>query len=152
MNSADEPVLQVAAKGILVNRDGKILILREAGESYAEGTNAGKYHAAAGGRINPSESYADGLKREVAEETGITEFTPLYPVFVGEWWPVIKGVPRHIVAIFTVCETRATKVRLSEEHDDFRWILPEECDQYDILDAELEAIAAYVKRKNAKLR
>lgn len=150
MNKPSEPILQVAAKAILVNPEGKILILREAGESYAEGTNAGKYHGAAGGRINPSESYEEGLRREVEEETGITDFTPLYPVFVGEWWPVIKGGQRHIVAIFTVCKTEITKVRLSEEHDDYKWILPEEMDQYDVLPAERDAIAAYVKWVAAK--
>ena len=144
--STEEVVLQVAAKAILVNPEGKVLIMREADESYAEGTNAGKYHAAAGGRINPSETYAEGLKREVAEETGITDFEPLYPVHVGEWWPVIKGQKRHIVAIFTVCKTRTSEVRLSEEHDDFRWISPDETGQYDILPAERDAIAAYAKR------
>lgn len=142
--STTAPILQVATKAILVNPDGKILIMREAGESYAEGTNAGKYHAAAGGRINPNESYAEGLRREVEEETGITEFTSLYPIFVGEWWPVIKGEQRHIVAIFTVCKTNVSEVRLSEEHDD--WILPEENEKYDILPAEHDAIAAYVKQ------
>jgi len=145
--STEEPILQVAAKAILVNPDGKVLIMREADESYAEGTNAGKYHAAAGGRINPSETYAEGLKREVAEETGITDFEPLYPVHVGEWWPVIKGQKRHIVAIFTVCKVASSEIRLSEEHDDYRWISPEESDDYDILPAERDAIAAFAKRQ-----
>lgn len=145
MSDTDEPMLQVAAKAILVNPEGKILILREAGETYAEGTNPGKYHGAVGGRINPSETYAEGLKREVAEETGITDFEPLYPVHVDEWWPVIKGQTRHIIAIFTVCKVTSSEVRLSEEHDEYHWISPEEIDKYDIYPTNRDALAAYLK-------
>jgi 8-oxo-dGTP pyrophosphatase MutT (NUDIX family) len=147
MAQHNEPVLQVAAKAILVNPKGKILILREAGETYEEGTNAGKYHAAAGGRIHPDETYLDGLRREVAEETGIRDLSPLYPIYVGEWWPVIKGSKHHIVAIFTICKTNDSKVRLSNEHDKFHWIFPEECRNFDILPAELDAVNAYLNHQ-----
>lgn len=145
MSQPDEPILQVAAKAILVNPEGKILIMREAGDSYAEGTNAGRYHGAAGGRINPRETYAKGLSREVAEETGIADFTPLYPIYVGEWWPIIKGKTHHIVAVYTVCKTKDSKVTLSAEHDKFHWILPEEVGNYDLLEAERKAVKAYVR-------
>ncbi len=144
----DEPMLQVAAKAILVTPSGKILIMREAGESYAEGTNEGKYHAAAGGRINPSETFAEGLQREVAEETGISEFEALYPVYVGEWWPEIKGSKRHIVSVFMLCTTKQSKIILSEEHDDHKWISPDEADEYDLLESDREAIKAYLKLRS----
>lgn len=124
MSKSDEPILQVAAKAILVNPEGKILILREA-KTYEEGTNIGRYHSP-GGRINPSESYEEGLRREVEEETGITDIEMLYPVYVGDWWPVIKGVPHHIVGTFTACRTKTSKVHLSSEHDDYKWIEPNE--------------------------
>ncbi|HSW80697.1 MAG TPA: NUDIX domain-containing protein [Candidatus Saccharimonadales bacterium] len=140
----DTPIMQVAAKAILVNQDGKILILREA-STYDEGTNAGKYHGSVGGRINPTESYSEGLKREVEEEAGITDFEPLYPVYVGEWSPVIKGSKKHIFGIFTVCRTKSTKVKLSDEHDEYKWISLDEVDKYDILDGDRAAIEAYVK-------
>src|SRR5574337_985895 len=93
-------ILRVAAKAVIVNSAGKILIVREA-STYKEGTGAGRYHMP-GGRLEEGENYAEGLRREVAEETGL-EVEPLYPIFVGEWQPVINGVPNHIVAIFTVC-------------------------------------------------
>src|SRR6266700_2717665 len=132
MNDTTEPVLQVAAKAILVNPEGKILILREA-KTYEQGTNIGRYHGP-GGRINPRESYEEGLRREVEEETGITDIEPLYPLFIGDWRPVIKGIEHHIVGIFTLCRTKTSEVRLSLEHDDYQWIDPAERTKYDIMD------------------
>ncbi|HEY8999473.1 MAG TPA: NUDIX hydrolase [Candidatus Saccharimonadales bacterium] len=139
-----EPVLRVAAKAILVNGEGDILMLREA-KTYDEGTNTGRYHAP-GGRMEPNESYTDALKREVKEETGITDVAIGEPVYVGEWWPVIKGVPHHIVAIFSVCRTKVRDVVLSNEHDAFAWVGPKDIANYDIMAPEPEAIAAYLDR------
>ncbi len=144
MSDKKVPMLQVAAKAIIVNPEGKVLIMREAGESYEEGTNAGLYHGAAGGRINPEEAFPDALKREVEEETGITDFEPLYPVHVGEWWPVIKEVKRHIVAIFVVCKTSIQDVQLSDEHDEYHWVTIEELDNFNLLAPDRAAIHAYI--------
>jgi 8-oxo-dGTP diphosphatase len=147
MNKPTEPILQVAAKALLVNSKGKILILREA-KTYVEGTNIGRYHGP-GGRIKPSESYEEGLRREVEEETGITDIEPLYPIYVGDWRPVIKDVSHHIVGIFTLCKTKTSEVRLSSEHDDYRWIDPKDASKYDIMNPEAEVIAAYLSRRTA---
>lgn len=141
-----EPVLRVAAKALLVNADGKILLLREA-NTYVEGTNIGRY-GLPGGRINPNESYRDGLRREVEEETGIADFEIGEPLFVGEWSPVIKGVLHHIVAIFTLCPTSAKQIRLSDEHDAYVWVEPEKVSDYDVMGPEPEVIAAYLRRRN----
>ncbi len=69
------------------------------------------------------------LAREVAEETGL-KVKPIKPLYVGEWWPDIKGVSNHIVAIFVLCEAESNKVRLSEEHDHFEWIEPHDYRKY----------------------
>lgn len=142
-----EPILRVAAKAVLVNDDGKILLLREA-KTYDEGSGTGQYHIP-GGRLNPGESYVDALKREVCEETGIEDFTIGQPLFVGEWHPTIKGVPHHIIAIFTVCYTKTSKVKLSHEHDDFQWIDPGKPLAFDVMGPEPEVLAAYQKLATA---
>ena len=110
--------LRVAAKAVIMNDKNQILILRE--DSHDESTQAGLY-GLPGGRINTDESFFDGLKREVLEETGL-KVEAIKPVFVGEWWPTIKGVKTHIVAVFILCRTKSTTVKLSEEHDDFVWL------------------------------
>ncbi|HEX9153244.1 MAG TPA: NUDIX hydrolase, partial [Candidatus Saccharimonadales bacterium] len=89
MNNSDM-VLRVAAKGLIVNEEGKVLIVREA-VTYGDGTQIGRY-GLPGGRIDIGEMYLEGLKRECMEEVGL-EVEPLYPLFVGEWHPNIKGTP-----------------------------------------------------------
>lgn len=128
--------LRVAAKAVILNEEGKVLLLREA-STYEEGTNLGRYQIP-GGRLNPGESYEDGLKREAKEETGL-EVEPLYPIFVGEWRPVIKGVPTQIIAIFTVCQAKSGDIVLSEEHDAYEWANPQDV-QVDVVDPEPEVL------------
>jgi len=111
-------VLRVAAKGVIVRDDGKVLVLREAG--YDEGTNDGKW-GLPGGRLNSGESYIEGLNREIMEETGL-EVIPGKPVYIGEWRPTIKGLPHQIIAIFTQCTYISGEVHLSEEHDSYKWV------------------------------
>jgi 8-oxo-dGTP diphosphatase len=110
--------LRVAAKAAIIYKN-KVLILREA-NTYKDGTNIGKY-GLVGGRINPEESFFDALERETKEETGLKVET-IKPVYVGEWWPNIKGQKNHIVAVFVLCESKTDKVVLSEEHDSYEWV------------------------------
>jgi len=133
-------VLQVAAKGVVVNDKGQVLILREA-KTYDEGTGKGRYHLP-GGRLNEGESYIDGLHREIKEETGL-EIEPGQPVYVGEWRPIVKGIPRQIIGIFTFCKPKTTSVRLSEEHDKSVWISPADHHDYDLMDPDGDVIDTY---------
>src|SRR5258708_37932089 len=101
-----------------------------------------------GGRLDVGESYNDGLKREALEETGL-QIEPLHPVFVGEWYPVIKGMPHQIIAIFTVCLAKNLDVVLSDEHDDFKWIDAKDRAKYDLMDPDWEVIDAYKNYGNS---
>lgn len=134
---------RIACKA-LIRHEGKILILREAA-TYEEGTNIGKYHLP-GGRIEPGEYHMDGLLREVQEETGL-QVTVGKPVFVGEWHPVIKGEQNQIIAIFFLCSATSSDVTLSEEHDDYQWITPENYRNFSLMPPEGEVIEAYLADK-----
>lgn len=140
----DDLVSQIAAKAVVVNKDGNILILREAA-TYADGTNTGKYHMP-GGRLEKGETYWEGLAREIMEETGL-KADPLYPLHIDEWRPVIRGVPHHIIAVFTLCKLKGSgKVKVSSEHDEALWIDPKRYKEYALLPAELKAVEAYIAR------
>jgi len=136
---------RIATKAVIENPEGKVLVLREA-HTYKEGTHHGHYHLP-GGRIEVGEPFLDGLMRELREETGLDEVHVEGPVFVGEWFPVIQGVPNQIVAIFFACTTRQTKVRLSDEHDAFAWISAQEMADYNLLPPYSEVILAWSKRR-----
>lgn len=136
-----QPALRVAAKAVIVNKKGELLLVREA-VTYKEGTNIGRYHFP-GGRLELGEVFLDGLRREVHEEVGL-KIEPLYPLFIGEWWPVIKDVPHHIIAIFMVCRAKTLAVKLSDEHDHFVWLSPQAYKKYDIMPPDDEVIEAWL--------
>ena len=137
--------LRVAAKAVIINEEGKVLLVREA-NSYADGTNVGKYQIP-GGRLDVGESYEEGLKREAKEETGL-EVEPMYPVYVGEWRPVIRGEQYQIIAVFTVCKAKSLDIKLSDEHDDFMWVNPANLPENIVItNPDPEVLAAYDKLK-----
>lgn len=136
----DNTVVQnVAMKAVIVN-DDKLLLLRESAE-HDTNTKAGKYQFP-GGRIDPGEPFADGLRREVREETGM-EIEIAEPLYVGEWFPAIKGVPHHIVAVFLICKPTTTEVVIGEEHDAYKWVNPEIVQKIDIMMPDSEVVDRY---------
>lgn len=144
MADTNTPITQrIAMKALIVNDEGQVLILREA-TTYDEGTNTGRYHLP-GGRLNPGEPYLDGLNREVMEETGLTVSVER-PLYVGEWFPVIKGVSNQIVAVFFVCKATGGEVRLSDEHDNFEWINPQDVEKFDFMPPDDDVIRTYARQ------
>lgn len=146
----DDIKQRVACKAV-IGKDGKVLVLREA-STYEEGTNLGRWHCP-GGRINPGEPFLDGLQREVREETGL-EIIVQEPIYVGEWFPTIKGQKNQIVAIFFACVPASISddVSLSEEHDAYRWITAEEAAELDLMGPEPDLITQYFSRVSHLLK
>lgn len=133
-------IQRIATKAIIINAEGKILVLREAA-TYGDGTQRGRYHAP-GGRVEIGESIEDALMREVSEETGM-KVTIGMPFRVGEWRPVIKGVPNQIFGIFFICKPESTDISLGTEHDHYEWVGASELENIDIMEAEDGIIKAY---------
>jgi ADP-ribose pyrophosphatase YjhB (NUDIX family) len=137
----------IAAKGVLVHA-GKVLFLRESG-SYVEGTNVGKYDVS-GGRLNPDETWVDGLRREVAEETGFTVDTAV-PFFVRDW-RVNRPVERwHIHAVFFAVPVMSPEVILSTDHDHYVWLDPRTAQAHIPLMAGYDAMLGALVERNPGL-
>jgi hypothetical protein len=96
------------SKIMLYNQD-RVLLLRK--------TN-GKWHLP-GGHVKNNETPAEGLERELKEETGIKNLKYKLGKRIGNLY-LYKG------------ETDMCNVRLSNEHIDFKWILPSEVSKYDL--------------------
>ena len=69
-----------------------------------------------GGRLNTDEDPKKGIKREVREESGL-EVEIISPV--DTWHGALRG--KMCVSIDFVCQWREGEVRLSGEHNDYKW-------------------------------
>ncbi|HVX00394.1 MAG TPA: NUDIX hydrolase [Candidatus Babeliaceae bacterium] len=91
------------------------------------------------------EHYFDGLKREIYEETGL-DVTIGDPVFIGEWFSVIKGFQIKLLGFFFPCKATITTITLSSEHDHYVWINPNSLHCYSLTESDRQAIEKWQKR------
>ncbi len=137
-----EPKLFVATKAFIVH-NGKVLILRES-TKYQSGANIGKFDVV-GGRVEPGQRFDESLAREIKEETGLNVKIGK-PFFVNEWRPVVKGEQWQIVGTFFECVADSDNVKLSNDHDDHKWIDPKEYKNHPLIENLQPAFEAYLKK------
>ncbi|KPU45858.1 putative 8-oxo-dGTP diphosphatase YtkD [Oxobacter pfennigii] len=70
-----------------------------------------------GGRMEFGETAEETLNREVQEETGLS----VTPMRILDTWNIIND-KYQITGIIYLCKTKNNKVRLSEEHDKYKWV------------------------------
>jgi 8-oxo-dGTP diphosphatase len=140
--------LFVAVKA-LIERDGKVLVLRESAE-HPTNTHAGEYDLP-GGRIEPGEHLEDALLREVKEETGL-DIEIGAPFFADESLPrpVVHGKELQVIKIFFFCKLSADayEVTLSDENDEFAWIDPREYKKAGLIENLYPVFETYLKTGN----
>ncbi len=108
---------------LLQNSEGKHLLLRRASESKI---NPSRWEPP-GGKIDPGERLDDALQREAFEEAGLL-------VVVDQ---LLGAVQFELSTINVACLIMGGRVvsgdvRLSSEHDAFRWFSQEEIRQIDL--------------------
>ena len=77
-----------------------------------------------GGKIDVGESYAEGAAREIAEEAGL-KITPLQLDLVYSVTNK-RGDDTSIVRLFYTALIDDDQIRLSQEHEEYAWLSPEE--------------------------
>lgn len=71
-----------------------------------------------GGRLNVSEKWDEGVRREIREETGIADVEILSIMMLDNW--IYDGVPMY--GVFLLCRTKESAVTLSADHVEYRWV------------------------------
>jgi len=130
-----------AMKAIIL-KNGKVLIMkRSMKEDHAQ-----VLWDIPGGKIDFGEDPIDCLNREVMEESGIKiEIIKLLRV-----WSFLKDSKTQIIGITMLCKYKSGEVKISEEHTEFKWIKPEEIDNYDALDGVKEDVLLVSTESAAK--
>jgi 8-oxo-dGTP diphosphatase len=106
---------QLAVSGAIF-RDGKVLLVRRA-RSPGKGL-----YSLPGGRVEFGESLHAALHREVDEETGLK----IEILGLAGWREVLPtaGGGHYLIMSFAA-RWIANEPALNEEHDDFKWLVPE---------------------------
>ena len=75
----NEDLFQLGIKALIVNSEGHILLLK-VNKEMLKGFSGDPYWDIPGGRIHRGSTIEETLKREVKEETGITNITNTTPL------------------------------------------------------------------------
>jgi len=99
------------------------------------------------GRIAQHEDLETGLRREVMEEVGITDLN------VGQvirTWHIYRGpvsVENDLIGVTFHCTTNTQTARISDEHEQYKWVTIEEALQLVKSEGILEDLKRFVNTK-----
>lgn len=102
----ETPRHSVSVAGIVVNDEGKVLVIRRRDNGHWEPP---------GGVLEMSETFEEGARREILEETGIA-------VRVERLTGVYKNMKRGIVALVFRCVPLDEPSRATDEASEVRWM------------------------------
>ena len=111
--------LQVGVKAVLVNKEGKALLLKRSSEKY--GKTQGSLDIV-GGRIDSGSTLLENLKREIREETGL-EMTGTPRLIAAQ---DILLPERHVVRLTYVGRIDGEPELDTSENVEYRWCTHEE--------------------------
>jgi len=131
----DDKRIILALKAIIYNDDGKILTIRR---SKTAGRRALTWDLP-GGNLEFGEKLEDSILREIREETSIeVEKLLILNTSVG-----FDSADAFRVTIGYTAKAKTKSVVLSYEHDDFKWVTPEEFTQLDIYEPHRKLIEQF---------
>ncbi len=107
---SDTPKHSVSVAGIVVRDDGRILAVQRRDNAHWEPP---------GGVLELGETFEDGVRREVAEETGVT-------VDVERLTGAYKNLTRGVVALVFRCHPVRRTPTATDEAQRVRWLTPDE--------------------------
>lgn len=104
---------KIIVKCIIYNkRLNRLLLVQRAAD---DDTGPGSWENA-GGNIEAGETPEDAVRREIREETGLTDISIRRIAYVS----ILEGEPPYLLIVY-LCGTDAEKVELSFEHNAYVW-------------------------------
>lgn len=128
----------IVVKAILFNSDGQILLIRR---SKTAPRRALEWDFPGGFVDDEDESYKHATLREVAEETGLEVASPgLHLAFTESKIGLEPGEKKDVSWLYMNGKVESTEVKLSYEHDDYKWVSIEEALKLIKYDTQLRAL------------
>lgn len=133
-----EDLFFLGQKAIIRNKDGNILLLkRSPKKQHTSQTNRWELP---GGRIQKGEDLEQAFRREIEEETGITNITNItkFETFVRDIRLPYGSISVGLIIFVFLCDVEnTTDISLSNEHTEYEWYTPDKVyeilkDKYDL--------------------
>jgi 8-oxo-dGTP diphosphatase len=124
----------VSVAGIVVNHEGRVLVIRRRDNNHWEPP---------GGVLELDETFEEGVRREVHEETGIW-------VTVERLTGVYKNMTRGIVALVFRCAPQTNGVTTTEESREVLWMSLDEVRKVMIPSYSVRVIDAFGDHVNVR--
>ena len=109
----------IVTKSIILNRKLNKFLLLKREKQDSIGANTWEN---AGGNVECGEELEEAMKREIREETGITDISIERVAYIT----LVNGKKPYLIIAY-LCETLTESVTLSNEHQAFIWADEETC-------------------------
>lgn len=110
---------RIAIYGCIFNHDHQLLLVKRS--TFDSSPNIWEMP---GGSLELGESPAEGVKREVKEETGL-EISPLYPIACTTGFSQRDKSKQTVrIAFLAKLTPQEQSIKLSHEHSDYAWVDP----------------------------
>lgn len=106
------------------------------------------------GRIDNHEELAEGLQREVFEETGLKNVKVIKAL---HYWHIYRGKKQADLEIYGmtfVCQARQETIKLCKEHSEYKWTTPQEAlklIKVEGIKTDVELYLKYLEQDNYQL-
>jgi 8-oxo-dGTP diphosphatase len=121
---ANEKLFHVGVKALIKNRQGKYLIFTEDNTKFS--IPAPAHGDLVGGRIEVGQSAEEALRREIKEETGITEVSDIrfMTAVISQIQIAISDTQKVGLALMVYAAEipEDAQIVLSDEHTKFEWL------------------------------
>lgn len=125
------PRVLLVNRCIVINKKGQLLLIRRAqNDRWASGM-----WEFPGGKLDEGQDVSHALEREVLEETGLFVIPTTRLAFVDSMIIAdgpYRGLP--YIVIVGISKLAGGKIKLSEEHDAYKWVSLKEAHNYETKD------------------
>lgn len=128
-------IQQVSIKGLLC-KDNKILLLK---------TPTNRWELP-GGRMNFGEGIEQAFKREIKEEIGFQDVGIGNLVNTWSFTDIRENINYHFIIFDFEIYTKESKIRLSDEHIEYKWIGINDFEKMDMREGHKESLKKYFER------